>query len=98
MALQRSVGNAAVGALLRSPPGSPSATRILQRGYDTDVRAAIQKKSYTPFGSDGDFEKAWGILNAPATGRMIAEMILDGHCHSLDAAPYALTRLPSAIT
>ncbi len=38
---------------------------------------------------------AWGILNAPATGRMIAEMILDGRSHSVDAAPYALTRLTS---
>ena len=74
MALQRSVGNAAVGALLRSPPGSPSATRILQRGYDTDVRAAIQKKSYTPFGSDGDFEKAWGILNAVNMSDMMSAM------------------------
>lgn len=40
---------------------------------------------------------SWGILNAPATGRMIREMILDGHSHShsLDASPFALTRLPS---
>lgn len=40
---------------------------------------------------------AWGILNAPATGRMIAEMILDGRSHSLDAAPFMLTRLTSAL-
>ena len=38
---------------------------------------------------------SWGILNAPATGRMVSEMILDGRSHSLDAAPFALTRLPS---
>ena len=38
---------------------------------------------------------SWGILNGPATGRMISEMILDGRSHSLDAAPYALTRLPA---
>jgi glycine/D-amino acid oxidase-like deaminating enzyme len=38
---------------------------------------------------------SWGILNAPATGRMVAEMILDGHSHSVDAAPFALTRLPA---
>lgn len=36
---------------------------------------------------------AWGILNAPATGRMIAEMILDGASHSVDAAPFVLDRL-----
>ncbi len=41
---------------------------------------------------------AWGILNAPATGRMVAEMILDGRSHSVDAAPYALSRLTSALT
>jgi glycine/D-amino acid oxidase-like deaminating enzyme len=38
---------------------------------------------------------SWGILNAPATGRMISEMILDGRSHSVDAAPFALGRLPS---
>lgn len=38
---------------------------------------------------------SWGILNAPATGRMVAEMILDGGSHSLDARPFALTRLPA---
>jgi glycine/D-amino acid oxidase-like deaminating enzyme len=38
---------------------------------------------------------SWGILNAPATGRMVSEMILDGASHSVDAAPFALTRLPS---
>lgn len=38
---------------------------------------------------------SWGLLNAPATGRMVAEMILDGASHSLDAAPFALERLPA---
>jgi glycine/D-amino acid oxidase-like deaminating enzyme len=38
---------------------------------------------------------SWGILNAPATGRMVAEMILDGESRSLDASPFALTRLPA---
>ena len=37
---------------------------------------------------------SWGILNAPATGRMVSEMVLDGGSHSLDPAPFALTRLP----
>jgi glycine/D-amino acid oxidase-like deaminating enzyme len=37
---------------------------------------------------------SWGILNAPASGRMVAEMILDGASTSLDATPYAVTRLP----
>jgi glycine/D-amino acid oxidase-like deaminating enzyme len=38
---------------------------------------------------------SWGICNAPATGRMICEMILDGGSRSLDATPFALTRLPA---
>jgi glycine/D-amino acid oxidase-like deaminating enzyme len=37
----------------------------------------------------------WGILNAPATGRMVAEMILDGGSRSLDASPFAVSRLPA---
>ena len=37
---------------------------------------------------------SWGILNAPATGRMVGEMILDGASHSVDASPFAVTRLP----
>ncbi len=34
----------------------------------------------------------WGILNAPATGEMVAEMILDGGAHTLDAAPFSAAR------
>lgn len=39
---------------------------------------------------------SWGILNAPATGRMVSEMILDGRSTSLDGGPFALSRLPAA--
>jgi glycine/D-amino acid oxidase-like deaminating enzyme len=38
---------------------------------------------------------SWGILNAPATGRMVSEMILDGESLSVDAGPFALSRLPA---
>jgi glycine/D-amino acid oxidase-like deaminating enzyme len=38
---------------------------------------------------------SWGILNAPATGRMVSEMILDGGSRSVDARPFALSRLPA---
>ena len=38
---------------------------------------------------------SWGILNAPATGRMVAEMIVDGESRSVDARPFALSRLPA---
>ena len=39
----------------------------------------------------------WGILNAPPTGRMVAEMILDGASRSLDAEPFLPSRLPAAV-
>lgn len=41
---------------------------------------------------------SWGLLQGPATGRMVAEMILDGASRSLDAGPFALTRLPAGRT
>ena len=37
----------------------------------------------------------WGILNAPATGEAMAELILDGHAHHVDLAPFAPGRLRS---
>ena len=30
----------------------------------------------------------WGILNAPATGACMAELIVDGHCNLLDISPF----------
>lgn len=38
----------------------------------------------------------WGILNAPATGFLLAEMILDGAATSLDVRPFAVSRLAAA--
>jgi glycine/D-amino acid oxidase-like deaminating enzyme len=36
----------------------------------------------------------WGILNAPATGEAMAELIVDGAAKNLDLAPYDPARLP----
>jgi glycine/D-amino acid oxidase-like deaminating enzyme len=36
----------------------------------------------------------WGILNAPATGEALAELILDGAAGSVDLSPFAPGRLP----
>ncbi len=36
----------------------------------------------------------WGILNAPATGEAMAELILDGAAHTVDLAPFDPGRLP----
>jgi glycine/D-amino acid oxidase-like deaminating enzyme len=31
----------------------------------------------------------WGMLNAPATGEAMSELILDGAAHHVDLAPFA---------
>ena len=36
----------------------------------------------------------WGILNAPATGEALSELILDGKAHTVDLAPFDPNRLP----
>ena len=36
----------------------------------------------------------WGILNAPATGEAMAELIADGAAHSVDLAPFDPGRIP----
>ena len=36
----------------------------------------------------------WGILNAPATGEAMAELIVDGRAHSVDLTPFDPIRLP----
>ncbi len=35
----------------------------------------------------------WGMLNAPATGEAMAELILDGQARQVDLAPFAPGRL-----
>ncbi len=37
----------------------------------------------------------WGILNAPATGESMAELILDGAAHTLDLSPFNPGRIPA---
>jgi glycine/D-amino acid oxidase-like deaminating enzyme len=34
------------------------------------------------------------MLNAPATGEAMSELILDGAAHHVDLTPFALGRLP----
>ena len=36
----------------------------------------------------------WGILNAPATGEAMAQLIVDGAAHAVDLAPFDPGRLP----
>jgi len=37
----------------------------------------------------------WGILNAPATGEAMAELIVDGAARAVDLAPFDVGGLPS---
>jgi glycine/D-amino acid oxidase-like deaminating enzyme len=36
----------------------------------------------------------WGMLNAPATGEALAELIVEGACRTVDLAPFDPARLP----
>ena len=49
-------------------------------------------------GSEGAYvatgHSVWGILNAPATGEALAELIADGAARSTDLAPFDPARLP----
>jgi len=49
-------------------------------------------------GADGAYvatgHNVWGILNAPATGEAMAELILDGAAHHVDLSPFTPERLP----
>ena len=36
----------------------------------------------------------WGILNGPATGEALAELIVDGAAATVDISPFATARLP----
>ncbi len=38
-------------------------------------------------------DNVWGILNAPATGEALAELIADGVASSTDLTPFNPTRL-----
>ena len=49
-------------------------------------------------GIDGAYvatgHSVWGMLNAPATGEAMGELIMDGAARRVDLAPFALGRLP----
>ena len=49
-------------------------------------------------GIDGTYvatgHSVWGMLNAPATGEAMSELLLDGAARSVDLAPFAPGRLP----
>ena len=50
-------------------------------------------------GVDGAFvatgHSVWGMLNAPATGEAMSELVLEGAARHVDLAPFAPGRLPA---
>jgi glycine/D-amino acid oxidase-like deaminating enzyme len=39
----------------------------------------------------------WGMLNAPATGEAMAELVLDDRTQRVDLSPFAPERLPKLV-
>jgi glycine/D-amino acid oxidase-like deaminating enzyme len=62
---------------------------VTQDGLPLIGRVAGLDNAYVATG-----HSVWGILNAPATGEAMAELILDGTTRSVDLAPFDPARLP----
>src|SRR5262249_10778033 len=74
-----------------------------------DARVLARQACYRPLTQDGlpligpvpgvrgayvaTGHSVWGILNAPATGEAVAELIVDGATSSVDLTPFDPTRL-----
>lgn len=61
---------------------------VTQDGLPLIGRVPVLDGAYVATG-----HSVWGILNAPATGEAVAELILDGAAHSVDLAPFDPARL-----
>jgi glycine/D-amino acid oxidase-like deaminating enzyme len=62
---------------------------VTQDGLPLIGRVAGLENAYVATGHN-----VWGILNAPATGEVMAELILDGAARTIDLAPFDPARLP----
>jgi glycine/D-amino acid oxidase-like deaminating enzyme len=76
----------------------------------TSTKILVRQACYRPISADGlpligrvsgvagayaaTGHSVWGILNAPATGEAIAELIVDGSAHAVDVRPFDPDRLP----
>src|SRR5262249_34272564 len=64
------------------PPGPPGGLPLI--GALPDIDGAYVATGHS----------VWGMLNAPATGEAMSELILDGAARRVDLAPFAPGRLP----
>lgn len=62
---------------------------VVQDGLPLIGRAPGVEGAYVATGHG-----VWGMLNAPATGEAVAELIADGAAHTIDLAPFDPGRLP----
>ena len=62
---------------------------VTQDGLPLIGRVAGLDNAYVATG-----HSVWGILNAPATGEAVAELILDGAARTVDLSPFDPARLP----
>ena len=62
---------------------------VTQDGLPLIGRVAGLDNAYVATG-----HSVWGILNAPATGEAMAELILDGTARTVDLSPFDPARLP----
>jgi glycine/D-amino acid oxidase-like deaminating enzyme len=79
-------------------PGLSSATIVARQAcYRPVTRDGLPLIGRVP-GVEGAYiatgHSVWGILNAPATGEAIAELIADGAAHSVDLSPFDPGRSP----
>src|ERR1043165_2135790 len=64
---------------------------VTQDGLPLIGRVPGSERAYVATG-----HSVWGILNAPATGEAMAELIADGSARTVDVTPFDPARLPAA--
>ena len=89
----RSIAAAHSSALARAPV---TAQQACFRPVTTDGVPLIGSVAGDPGVIVATGHGPWGILNAPATGEMVAEMILDGGARTLDQRPFEPSRAPAS--
>ena len=80
-----------------SPAFSPEriiAEQACFRPFTRDYLPLIGRVPHTEGAYVATGHNVWGILNAPATGEAMAELIVDGEAHTVDLAPFDPGRLP----
>jgi glycine/D-amino acid oxidase-like deaminating enzyme len=82
-----------------SPALASAKVRARQACYRPITRDGLPLIGRVPDVEEGAYvatgHSVWGILNAPATGEAMAELIVDGAAHTLDLWPFNPDRIPA---